>query len=718
MDKKKYIEQELATYLQSMGGALLLAGAGITILLSILDYLVTPENFAKFLVYRVMSASLQVGLYFLFRLKRTILFQIIVLFLGILAPATMIELMVLSFGGHQSIYYAGFTILFMFILGFVPVSFSVTLAMGLMIYAIYLLPILILDTITNVRIFINNNVFLIASALTGLAWRYYNFTLLLKKLSLEYDLAKDKEQVELYSRDLEGLVLDRTKELHKSEQWHRSLFENATEGIVVLDKNGVIVNANQRACEMHGFSKETLVGTHIKLLEGDGDKEKMADAIRRTLSGKALVFETRHNKKDGAPIDLEISAKAITVGEEVLIQCFYRDITERKKFQDHLNQSQKMESIGVLAGGIAHDFNNILTAILGHAEIIRRFSVLDVKATNSLGVIEDASRRAGRMISKLLGFARKSKYEIVTLNLNDVVYDTIKLLERVIDKNIEMSVELDSHLPHIRGDANQIEQIVMNLIINARDAMPRGGKIAIKTVVVDVRQGMPDVPAYIVPGEYVVFTLADTGTGIPRDIVNRIFEPFFTTKERGKGTGLGLSMVYGAVKEHNGYITVASEVGAGTLFTIYLPSSRAAAIPQAKDSQAALSGHETLLIVDDEEEILAAVQEALSSRGYKVIAVSDSPNALNIFRKIPEEIALIITDIAMPQMDGKELIRKIKEIKPEVKIIAMSGHAKYVADKDGIREIDGFLKKPFESPYLLSVVRRILDAKTRTALTI
>jgi PAS domain S-box-containing protein len=629
----------------------------------------------------------------------------------------MIELMMLSFGGHQSVYYAGFTILFMFILGFVPVSFRVTLTMASMIYAIYLLPILILDNITNFRIFINNSVFLTAAAITGLAWRYYNYTLLIKKLSLEYDLSKDKEQLQKYSENLEDLVTERTKDLNKSEQWHRSLFENATDGIVILDKNGVIVKANEKACEMHGFSSAALVGTHIKLLEDADSKEKMTERMRRILAGESLVYETRHNKKDGYSIDLEVSAKAIVIGDEPFIQSFYRDITERKKFQEHLSQSQKMESIGVLAGGIAHDFNNILTAILGHAQIIRKNSVLDVKSTNSLGVIEDASRRAGRMISRLLGFARKSKYEIVPLQLNDVVYDTLKLLERVIDKNIELTVELDSHLPLIQGDTNHIEQIVMNLIINARDAMPKGGRIVIKTSVLDVVQGMPDIPNYILPGEYIVFSLSDTGTGIPKDILNRIFEPFFTTKERGKGTGLGLSMVYGAVKEHKGYITVASEPGTGTLFTIYLPASRTAALAREKELLTSVGGNETLLIVDDEKETLNAVQEALTSHGYKTFAISDSPSALSIFKKIPQEIALVITDIAMPHMDGMELIKQIKEIKPEIKIIAMSGHTKYIADKDGIREIDGFLKKPFESPYLLSAVRRILDAKAKTALT-
>jgi len=721
MQKEKYIEQEILQLTQYWGGLVLPSGAAIVIALSVLDFFVTPENFQKFLGYRLASAFLLMLLYFLNLLnkkKQNKTLQLTIFVLATITVSVMVELMVLNTGGHQSIYYAGMIIVAIFTLGFVPLTtLTKSIFFALLIYSIYLIPILAIDHISNQRVFINNNIFLIAVSFIGILWRYYNDKLRMKNVSLEYDLSKDKQQLEMYSRKLEYLVAERTKELNKSEQWHRSLFENATDGIVILDKNGVIVNANEKACEMHGFSSETLVGTHIKLLEDADNKGKMTERMRRILAGESLVFEAKHNKKDGNSIDLEISAKAITIGDESFIQSFYRDITERKKLQEHLSQSQKMESIGVLAGGIAHDFNNILTAILGHAEILRRNSVLDVKSTNSLGVIEDASRRAGRMISRLLGFARKSKYEIVPLQLNDVVYDTLKLLERVIDKNIELTVELDSHLPPIQGDTNHIEQIVMNLIINARDAMPTGGRIVIKTSVVDVVQGMPDIPIYILPGEYIVFSLSDTGTGIPKDTLNRIFEPFFTTKERGKGTGLGLSMVYGAVKEHKGYITVASEPGAGTLFTIYLPASRTAALAREKELLTSVGGNETLLIVDDEKETLDAVQEALTSHGYKIFAMSDSPSALSIFKKIPQEIALVITDIAMPHMDGMELIKQIKEIKSEIKIIAMSGHTKYIADKDGIREIDGFLKKPFESPYLLSVVRRILDAKAKTALT-
>ncbi|OGW47706.1 MAG: hypothetical protein A2078_05850, partial [Nitrospirae bacterium GWC2_57_9] len=431
---------------------------------------------------------------------------------------------------------------------------------------------------------------------------------------------------------------------------------------------------------------------------------------QRLLEGEALVYEAMHNRKDGSPLYLEISSKAITIDDEVYIQSLYRDITEKKRLQEHLFQSQKMDSIGVLAGGIAHDFNNILTAIIGHSEIIRR-SDLDEKALRSLNVIEEASRRAGRMISKLLGFARKSNFEVVPLNMNDVIFDTVKLLERVIDKKINLTVELDNRLPLVLGDVNQMEQVIMNLIVNARDAMPSGGRIVIKTSTREVTKGMPDVPPYLPAGEYVIMTVSDTGLGIPRDVMGKIFEPFFTTKERGKGTGLGLSMVYGVVKEHKGYISVQSELNRGTAFTVYIPASRAETIIEEKRGQPSVSGSETILVVDDEPDILHAVQDALSSHGYKVFAVGDPAAGISIFKRLSGDIALIITDIVMPRINGKELIGQIKAVNPEVKVLAMSGYTKYVAPKNEIGEINGFLQKPFESYYLLSVVRRILDAR-------
>ncbi len=717
MKKENYINDSLSAITRSLLISFLPFGSVALILLGLLDYFVTPANFSKFLIYRLIAATVGFSLFIFFKYKKNVsnLSLSIGIVITAMIPASMVEVMIFSLGGHQSVYYAGMIITLIFILGFLPISFKMSALVACLIYAAYLVPILLFDEITNPRIFINNNMFLLACAAGALGWRYFYQRLLVKNLSLEYDLSQDKKQLEIYSLQLQELVEERTKDLRKSEQWHRSLVDNATDGIIVLDRNGIIVNINDRACEMHGFSKDVLVGTHVRLLEGADSSGVLNERIHRLLAGESLVFESMHLRRDGTPLYLEISSKAIKIEDDIFIQSFYRDITEKKRIQEHLFQSQKMDSIGVLAGGIAHDFNNILTAIIGHSEIIRR-SALDEKAGRSLNVIEEAARRAGRMISKLLGFARKSNFEIVPLNLNDIIFDTVKLLERVIDKRINLTVELDNRLPLIQGDVNQMEQVIMNLIVNARDAMTNGGRIVIKTTERVVEKGMADVPAYVPPDHYVLLSVSDTGTGIPRDIINKIFEPFFTTKERGRGTGLGLSMVYGVVKEHKGYIAVQSEQGKGTAFSIYIPASRAVAKAEEKQQMPSVSGNETVLVVDDEPDILHAVQDALTTHGYKVFAVSDPAAAISIFNKLSKEIALVITDIVMPKLNGKELISRIKTVNPDVKILAVSGYTKYIAPKDEIGEINGFLQKPFESYYLLSVVRRILDAQSREML--
>ena len=716
--KDQYLAEQISIKAQFWVSTMLTLGIVLFPFIGIADYFVTPENFRKFFNYRLTITGIFIFFFFLNRLKRSKQYQYALIYLIIILSAITIEMMILSFGGHTSTYYAGLNLLIIAALGLIPFNTALAIITGLSIYAIYLVPILIFDTISDSRTFIANNVFMLATYAIGMTWRILSQRTMLSELSLQYDLEVQKKQLEVYSHDLKDVIAERTTELSESEQWHRSLFENATDGIIVLDRNGIIVNVNEKTCAMHGFTKEALVGAHIKLLE-DGDKQAgMSELMRRILQGEALVFESVHNRKDGTPLYLEISSKAITIGGELFIQCFYRDISEKKKLQEHLFQSQKMESIGVLAGGIAHDFNNILTAILGHTDLIRRSACLDAKTTQSLNVVEDASRRAGRMISQLLGFARKSKYEMVPLNINDIVIETVKLLERVIAKDIELRVELASHVPLVQGDINQIEQVVMNLIVNARDAMPQGGSIVIKTTVAGVRQGMPNIPAYVLPGEYLVLGVADTGTGMPEDIKQKIFEPFFTTKERGKGTGLGLSMVYGAIKEHKGYIVVESKLGAGTVFTVYLPVSCSAALAKEKEPVFSVKGNESVIVVDDENEFLNAARETLASHGYQVLAFNDPVAALDLFRKTPNATALVITDIVMPHLGGKELIRQIKAIRPDCKILAVSGYAKYVAEKEEIQRIDGFLQKPFEAVDLLFTVRRILDARPQDALLV
>ena len=334
MDKEKYIKEEKLNLTQSFGSLLFLYGIPVILILSILDYFVTPENWAKFFIYRLITASLFVPLYFIIKLKKEKIFQMTLLSIGTLIVSTMVELMILSFGGHQSPYYAGMIIVAVFIFGFLPLfSAKISIILNSTVYMIYLLPILILDNITNTRIFINNNIFLFACITISVVWRYYNDNLLTKKLSLEYDLSKEKEQLEKYSTQLEDLVQERTKELAISETWHRSIFDNATDGIIVLDKKQNIVNVNRKTCELHGFDRDALIGIHIDLLESNGEKEKQEERLSSILNGETLIYETEHYKKDGEKILLEVSSKSLEIEGETYIQSFCRDITEKKKIQ-------------------------------------------------------------------------------------------------------------------------------------------------------------------------------------------------------------------------------------------------------------------------------------------------------------------------------------------------------------------------------------------------
>ncbi|OIP59295.1 MAG: hypothetical protein AUK38_06255 [Nitrospirae bacterium CG2_30_41_42] len=712
MEKEKYINQEVLKLLQSWGSIILSAGAFLIGLLILLDYSVTPENFLKFLLLRLISIFLYLILFFLNKRKLVKNLQLSITILATIIASFMVELMILSSGGHQSTYYAGMIITFVFIIGLLPISLQMTFLLASIVYAIYLLPIVAFDTITNIKTFVNNNLFLLSIFIIGLVWRHVNQKLLIKKLSLEYDLSKDKEQLKVYSTHLEELVQERTKELSMSEQRFRALFDNANDGVVVLDKNGIIINMNNKFCELHGFNKELLIGTHFRFLEVEDHKDEKEERLRRILNGEPLVFETEHYKRDGSRILLEVSSKGINIGGDLYVQSFHRDITEKKAIQEQLIHSQKMESIGQLAGGIAHNFNNLLTAMLGNAELLKEYSDMDDESKQRVNNIESSARKAGILVSKLLSFARREKSDVLPLNLNDVANDSAKLFEGVLDKRIGLKTNLSDNIPTVEGDPSQLEQVIMNLMVNARDAMPDGGLIIIKTSLVEIERDRFNMPSYIMPGKYVLLTISDTGSGIPKEIINGIFEPFFTTKEKGKGTGLGLAMVYGVIKNHKGYITVQSEVGKGSTFDVYLPVSGKAAYKAAPQKLFSVSGHENILLVDDEEEVLNFIRDILETHGYKVLPAKNPLAAIDIFKKLGSEIHLVISDIVMPLMDGKELIKTLRTIKPDIRIIAVSGFSDEAVNKD-ILKIDDFLKKPFEINQLLSKVRHVLDTGIR-----
>ncbi len=702
------MEEQISLRLQSWISKGFPLAAFLFLFIAVADLFVVPDKFNEFILYRLGIASVLIFFSVLNGLKRHITYQYLIVSAALILCSVTVELMILSSGGHASTYYAGIILVIIATLGFIPFNLPLAISVAIIAYAIYLVPIFAFDKITNLPAFISNNVFIISTTAIVLTWRILTHKTMMNELSFQYDLEQQKKQLEIYSLQLKGMVEDRTKDLRKSEQWHKSLFENATDGIVVLDKKGVIINVNQKACEIHGFTVDELVGAHCSLLIEE-DQEVLSARLRRLIAGESLVFETVHKKKDGDSIFVEISSKAIPIEDELFIQSFHRDITEKKKTQEHLLQSQKLESIGVLAGGIAHDFNNILTAMLGYTELIRRESEANEKVIKSVNVIESAARRAGRMISQLLDFSRKNVYEILPLNVNDVVNDTVRLLERVIDKKISITLKLDDTLPLIEGDVNQMEQVIMNLLVNARDAMPEGGSIIIDTSVVISGDGVLSIPSYIPAGQYVLLRVSDTGIGIPQEIRDKIFEPFFTTKERGKGTGLGLSMVYGVVSEHKGYITVQSAVKEGTVFNVYLPVSHRVVRIEKGQAPFSVEGHETVLVVDDEEAILNFIKESLEVYGYNVLATSDPVDALDMFKKAPNNISLVITDIVMPLMNGRELAKEMRAIKPGVRILEISGYTGYV--EEGADKSEGFVQKPFESLYLLSTVRKILDTK-------
>ncbi len=713
METRYSPHDHLTKLTQSLMGTTFLIGAVLFPLLEFMDYFVSPQNFRKFMTYRLVISGILVLMYYLNRLKTSRPYQYAMGTVATAASAATIELAVLQSGGQNSVYYAAMVILTICALGFVPINILLAFFLVGVIYAIYLVPILLTEHAFS-GVFVSNNAFLISAFVIGILLRYHNQKLITTELGLREELYVDRRKIEQYSTGLEVLVAEKTRELAVSEQRYRALFDNANDGIVVLDAGGIIVNVNHSFCEMHNFDRESLIGTHYRLLEIEGRPGEMDERFRRLREGEALVYEAEHFRKDGVRIFLGISSKAIDLGGTLHIQSFHRDITERKKLQEQLFQSQKMESIGVLAGGIAHDFNNTLTAILSHAEVARRRMNSDDIGLKSMKTIEDAARRAGQMVSKLLSFARKESFELAPLNLNAVVKDTAELLERTLAvKAIRTKVDLAPDTPSIKGDGIHLEQVITNLVMNAMDAMPDGGTITISTRGRELGPDAHLVHPLLNPGRYAVLSVADTGSGIPKEIMDRIFDPFFTTKPAGKGTGLGLAMVYGIVKGHKGELRVLSERGNGTTFEIYLPAANNNADVRERKSvevvQRPYSGSECILVVDDEKEVLAFIKNNLDAHGYKALVADDPAYAQELFHKVGKDIDLVITDMVMPVMNGMELIRLFKESRPEIKAIGMTGFADYVLDDE--TSLNGFMKKPFDSTLLLSTIRKALDVK-------
>ncbi len=705
-EKQRYIDDEVLKLTQVWMGKVIFVAVFVFFMLAAMDYFVVPQFFKTFLVYRIRISIILAVFYLLNKLWLNRYYQYTVLIIGTILSAGTIELMIVKMGAHTSVYYAGLNLTAIAVLGFIPMGLVTSFLTVAVIYVIYLLPILLFDTISNTNVFISNNSFMVATAVIALSWRVLVQKRLVSEIGLQYDLSLEQAK-------LENLVTERTSMYMESEHSYRSLFQNATDGILVVDQRGVIIKANENANKMHSFQEDSLIGTNIHLLEREQHREKLAQAFGRVFRGEGIHYETEHYRKDGSLINVEASANLVELNNTPYVQLIVRDITEKKKIQDHLIQSQKMESVATLAGGIAHDLNNVLTGILGYSDVIRRKiddETGDAEVINGVNIIERAARNGARMISQLMDFARRKKPETRPTNINDTITDTAKLLERTLPKNVHIDLKLDPGIPHISGDITHLSQAVMNLVVNARDAMPAGGVITLSTLFLPRDSVQTYAPPYVTPADYVVVKVADTGTGIPDDVKAKMFEPFFTTKEQGKGTGLGLAMVYSVVTNHRGFISMTSQVNKGTTFTLYFPALDMDVTRRFYAGGGQLRPNQKILVIEDDQMNLNFIKDTLEREKFSVTATQNPLAALDLLRNSKDSFSLVITDLRMPLMTGDELIGKIREIKPDQRVIVITGNAAFEEEERGKYLENPLLRKPFDSATLLSNVKRVILA--------
>ncbi len=540
--------------------------------------------------------------------------------------------------------------------------------------------------------------------------------LVLKSYSADTRLGdRDKQVLSLISQQVAATFEHKRSEqaLRQSEVRYRSLVQTAVYGIYRASLEGQFLDVNPALIAMLGYSSA------LEVLSLDPEKDvfvdpaeyaRLVDEFRRT--GRMDGFEVRWKRKDAVLITVRISGRAVASDDAPaqLLEAIAEDITARRVLEDQFRQAQKMEAVGRLAGGIAHDFNNLLMVISGYTEVLLDQLALGHPLHAKAEAIRQASDRATTLTRQLLAFSRKQILELKVVDVNAIVADMERLLRPLIGEDIEVSTSLAPTVGCTRADAGQIEQVIMNLVVNARDAMPNGGKICIRTASVTLDSSYRPENTFIEHGPYVMISISDTGHGMDRETQARVFEPFFTTKEKGKGTGLGLSTVYGIIKQSGGYVFVQSEAGRGTVFTIYLPrvNEPSEALGAAPVSTAAAGGSETILLVEDEDSVRQLVRETLEARGYRLLEAENGDAALALAASHSEPIHLIITDVVMPGLSGQELAEQLLKARPAIKVLYLSGYAQDALPPTTASGPRAFLQKPFTLHSLSRKVREVL----------
>ena len=508
--------------------------------------------------------------------------------------------------------------------------------------------------------------------------------------------------------------------LRAAEAKFRGLLESAPDPMVAVNRDGRIVLVNTQAEKTFGYRREDLLGQPMDILVPERLREKCLEYrtkfYREPQSPPmGATLEIYALRKDGSEFPVEIKLSLLETEKGLWGSAAIRDLTERRKLEQQFRQAQKMESIGTLAGGIAHDFNNLLTVILSYSSSLAEELTKEPRQQRAAEQIQLAAERGAALTRQMLAFSRRQVFELRVLNLNDVISNLLTMLHRIIGEHIEINTELTENLGAVKADPGQLEQVLMNLSVNARDAMSQGGSLTLETQNVELDEDFVRAHVGSSAGPHALLTVSDTGIGMDAATLGRIFEPFFTTKGPGHGTGLGLAMVYGVVKQSGGYIWVYSETGKGTTFKIYLPQVTETAETPAgkKPPQIRIQGSETILVVEDDPGVRDLVNSMLSAQGYKVLSSQNLQDVESICGQHAGKIHLLLTDLILPGTSGREIAKRVGDLRPDVRVLFMSGYTDdSLIHSHGFDKTFAFLQKPFSSVTLAAKVREVLDAQS------
>ncbi|MCU0587710.1 MAG: response regulator [Syntrophobacteraceae bacterium] len=686
----------------------LLIGASLVPLFGIVDYLLFPEYLLQFMTIRLLVGVLCLGLLGLnlrwnFGEKSCYLGAA-----GVYITALGIIRMIIVTGGYTTTYYAGLNLIFLAFCAIMTVGMRFVLVHSAIIYMIYIGSVLVFSPRENINLFIANNMFIFTTLVIGLIASSTDYRHRFRQYQLRLKLEEAQSQLKVYSRMLEDSVAE-------SEVKYRMLVDHANEGIFIV-QDGVVKFPNPKTCDLLGYSEEEFKSTSFMDLVADEDRENVMERGRliSTERKPALMLPFRMVNKLGKTLWVDMNSVPIEWKGRPATLHLLRDITQRKSMETELMQAQKMEAIGTLAGGIAHEFNNLLQVISGSLQLLFKAKSSDHPDARYLNHIDKAVQRATALTKKLLVYSRKVESQLEVVDLNHQVTQVCELLERLIPKLITIEQDLDPELRPVRADPAQLEQIIMNLAVNARDAMAHGGRFILKTrnVLIDEEYCRSHLGSS--PGRYVCLGVSDTGHGMDQDVLERIFDPFYTTKEPGKGTGLGLAIVYSIVTNHNGFVRCTSEKGKGTTFEIYFPAEvgEVAARIDARVSDQEIQGRgETILLVDDEQEVLDVGRELLERFGYRVLTAHDGENALQVFSEFENEVQCIILDLNMPGQDGQTCLERLLALSPRMKIIVATGYLESERRREMIQlGASGFVTKPYRFTDMLRELKRSLAA--------